>query len=197
VAPESPPARWWIAVAIGLVVAGGAGAGCSLANGSESDRGGAPGEALGAALPLGGCPNRPPGSSPAIVDASSGTYAAHVVAFDSASLSLEFDVVQWLSGEDAIEVYRRDHPDDPQGMPPDDYVLVNESPQVRTAPLRRDATILLPPSLEVADASVSAATVDDLTSFVPTAGPAEEFGNIFWLTFGAGEVTDLCFQYRP
>jgi hypothetical protein len=187
----------WIAAAIGLVVAIGAGAGCTFGNAPESDRGAAPGAALGAALPLEGCPNRPPGSSPAIVDATSGTYAAQIVAFDSANLSLEFDVVQWLSGEDAIEVYRRDHPDDPQGTPPDDYVLVNESPQVRTASLRRDATIVLPSSLQPADASSSPATVDDLTSFLSSAGPAEDLGNIFWLTFGAGEVTDLCFQYRP
>jgi hypothetical protein len=210
-----------------VVIAGGIGAGVLVADRSGSDRGATTGAALADALPdpdsgsptagsstpeapdpdtdastpetpppTGGCPNRPPGSSPAIFDASSGTYAAHIVAFDRGALTLDFDVVQWLSGEDANEAYRRDNPGDPTGTPPNDHHLVNETPLVRTAPLRPDAAILLSPSLQVGDATVSAATVDDLASFLATSGPAE-VGTVFWLTFGAGEVTDVCFQFRP
>jgi hypothetical protein len=138
------------------------------------------------------CPQRPEGSSPSIFDAAAGTYAAHLTAVDAAALSLSFDVVQWLTGTDAVDAYHVDNPADPDG-PPNDYYVVNANSEVRTAPVGAGATVLLVRLAADGTAAVSPGTVDELPAYLELAFPDD----VYWLTFAAGEIVEICEQYRP
>jgi hypothetical protein len=131
------------------------------------------------------CPQRPSGSSPAAFDPSGGTYAAQSVTVEGAS-ELGFDVVQWLSGDDADEAYERETGDDTGA--PNDYFIVNESSELRTAPVADDAAIYVLRT----DGDAGSLHAVSLAE-VPTDDP----DRTFWLTLDDGVVTDVCQQYRP
>jgi hypothetical protein len=142
-----------------------------------------------AVVVLSDCPERPQGSSPAVFDESQGTYAATIDDFDVQG-AVTFDVVQWLSGEEANEAYERETGDS-RGVP-NDYYIVNEQQALRTAPLASDASLVV-----LADR----ATASTLTSVLPHELDrhldGEYEGATYWLTFADGAITDLCQQYRP
>jgi hypothetical protein len=140
--------------------------------------------------PSGSCPERPAGSSPAEFDDSAGTYAVHVQEVDLAARSVSFDVVQWLVGQDAIDAYHQEVADDPDG-PSNDYYVVNENDTVRTAAISESATVHLV-RLGVGDISVKPGTVEELPSYLEATSLT-----IWWLTFDAGHVVEICEQYTP
>ena len=105
--------------------------------------------------------------------------------------SLRFDVVQWLSGEDARQAWAEHYPDDPTG-PPNDYLIVNESERVRTAPVERDATVFLTHLGTDGTASVEPDTIEALGSYI-----SDATSDTYWLTFDSNAITEICEQYRP
>jgi hypothetical protein len=82
-----------------------------------------------------------------------------IEAFDPGTPSVSFDVVQWLSGQDAVDDYHLEFPDDPDG-PPNDYRVRNGNPLVRTAPVAADAIVWLVRLSEEASADISLGTLD-------------------------------------
>lgn len=136
---------------------------------------------------LGSCPSQGR-TSPAVFDDRSGTYAAQSVTFDDSAGVITFDVVQWLSGQDAWDAYLREHPDDPSG-PPNDYMIINEDPRTRSLPLGDGASILLLGE----GASLGTSFASELGDHLQANGPED----VYWLTVDAGVVTELCQQYRP
>lgn len=139
------------------------------------------------------CPNRPPGSSPAVFDNTTGTYAAIIESIDTDSLVVTFDVVQWLSGQDATDAYHQQHPDDSNG-PPNDYWIRNDNPTLRDAPVAADADVLLVRLSTDSSADVSAGTLTELPAyFTQTPLPF----TLYWLTFDAETIVGICEQYTP
>jgi hypothetical protein len=139
------------------------------------------------------CRKPPSGSSPAVFDASRGTYAAFITAFNPESATATFDVVQWLSGSDARTAWARDHPDDPLGPIPNDYYLVNASSQRRNARIRTNATVLLIHNSTDYTAALEPDRLANLPSYLARGSPED----VYWLTFDSGEITYVCEQYRP
>ncbi len=146
---------------------------------------------------------RPQGSSPATFDPAGGIYAAHIVAYDSGFLT--FDMVQWLSGEDAVEAYRHDEPGSADG-PPNDYYVVNESDQTRTAPVVAGATVRLLHMAgpgrtldERANLALEPGSLAELPEYLATGYPE----TVYWLTVNVSSsrsgyvITGICEQYRP
>lgn len=154
-----------------------------------------PGEAshaAGGAEPIHDCPNRSTGSSPKDLGAT-GTFAAHLVKVDERSRQLQFDMVQWLVGEDAVVAYHAENPTEPDG-PPADYWIANENPLVRAAPVAADASVLLVRLAQDQSADLDAGTLDELPDYLtqPTSPHTT-----WWLTFSAGTITQICEQYTP
>ena len=149
------------------------------------------------AVSTGDCPHRPTGSSPAVFDHRAGTYAAQDLAFDPQAQAIDFDVVQWLVGDDARAAYFADNPQvDPSTRgegPPGDYYIADESDAVRTAAVRPDVQVRLTHLANNSDAAVEPDTLVGLVDQL-AAGHAEA---VFWLTFEAGSVVEICEQYRP
>ncbi|MEZ5167775.1 MAG: hypothetical protein R2695_15295 [Acidimicrobiales bacterium] len=140
---------------------------------------------------LGDCPNRPAGSSPAEFDAAAGTYAASIESFDPTSMVMSFDVVQWLSGQDAVDAYHEVYPDDPSG-PPNVYWVRNESPVTREASVDAAADLLLVRLETDLSADVSPGELTELPTYLGRTPFA-----FFWLTFENGSVVAICEQYTP
>jgi hypothetical protein len=136
------------------------------------------------------CPDAPGGSSTAVVDEQTGTYAATIAAYLPSARSMTVDIVQWLVGDEAAEAYRAETGE--ADGPPNDYYVVNTTPQLRTLPVSPDVTVLLVALSEDSSADVSLHRDDDLVAHLDqgTAGP-------FWITIEAGQVTQICEQYVP
>lgn len=134
---------------------------------------------------LADCPHRPSGSSQGVFDPSGGTYAAQRLAVEGTD-HLRFDIVQWLSGMDADDAYFRETGDDSGA--PNDYFTINESDEVRSAPVAEDAAI----HVLRADGYASSLHPVSLKDV-----PIDEPERTFWLTFADGSVTEICQQYRP
>lgn len=121
-----------------------------------------------------------------------GIYAATITSVDPDSRSLSFDVVQWLSGQDAIDDYHDEYPDDPDG-PPNDFRVRNDNPTIRTAPVADDARIRLVQLSVDQSADVSNGTLDELPDYL-----VEGFSSTtWWLTFDSGSIVEICEQYVP
>jgi hypothetical protein len=140
----------------------------------------------------GSCPNQVRGSSPAEFDAAEGTYAVQAVAYDAATGDVTFNVVQWLSGEDAVEAWQQANPDDPEG-PPNDYLIVDENDRLRTAPLDAQAAVLLTHLATDSTPSVEPEPIDGLAAYLD----GQPAGTTYWVTFADDEITTLCEAYRP
>ncbi len=137
------------------------------------------------------CPHRPPGSSPADFDGD-GTYAALIDSVGLAQSAVAFDIVEWLSGQDAIDDYHLEFPDDPEG-PPNDYRIRNEEPELRAASVSPDLAVWLVRLTEDSSADIDAGTLDELPTYLDDGG----FGSPWWLTFEDGVITEICEQYVP
>ena len=135
-----------------------------------------------------------PKSSPATFDDDHGTYSAYITAASPASRDVTYDVVQWLSGDAAADAYHRDYPDDPDG-PPNDYYIVNASPQLRTSRVTDGEPLWLLATVGDA-ASLAGRSFDDLAADVGATSATTGY-RTYWLTFDKGTITNVCEQYRP
>lgn len=141
----------------------------------------------------------PPRNSPQKDSDASGHHAVFLTGIDQEKSTVTYDVVSFYFGEEAIEPYRRDYPEEETG-PANDYYIVNEKVQLRT--------------LEVAaDACLAAQTTNDSTSVKALlslkelskalesqwdpADPSVLSGNPFWITKENGRITAIRQQYIP
>lgn len=139
------------------------------------------------------------GSSPSHYDPAGGQYAVHLTDLDVPERSVSFDVIQFLVGDDAVDAYHRDVPDDPEG-PPNGYYIVNQSQTVRSAAVDTAVTVRLVRLREDGNADLDAGTFDELPTYLVDYQLQDEpwlSANPFWLTLHDGAVTDICEQYVP
>ena len=128
-----------------------------------------------------------------------GRHPVYITAVDVPGRALTFDVIQFLTGQDAIDAYHADHPDDPEG-PPNDFYIVNANPRLRTAGIAPDATVMLVRLSEDSSADLDPGTFEELPAYLaatpPSEGPALS-ASPFWLTVEGGVVTAIEEQYLP
>lgn len=138
----------------------------------------------------------PPGSeAPAAPVIEDGRHAVHLTGLAVEARTIEFDVIQWLTGEAAREAYTADHPDDP-GYPPNDYYIVNENPRLRVLPVADDVTVTV---LEHGFEPMQIA-FEDLPAFLAgDAFPDDQslWHSPFWLTVRDDTITAIEEQYIP
>jgi hypothetical protein len=132
------------------------------------------------------------------LEPSDGTYGVIVLGTSGtapAELSLDFDVVQWLTGEPAVEAYVAAHPEDPDAAegPPNDYFVLNEHEAMSSAPVAPDADVWLVRLAGTGSADVEPGSVDELPDYLTTGSG----GGLYWLTFAGGTIVGVCEQYVP
>ena len=138
------------------------------------------------------------GSSDGVFDDATGTYATLLTELDPDAGTISFDVVQWYVGEDAIDAWQDEYPDDPYG-PPNDYFVRNDNPAVRTAQIAADPTVFLVRMLEDQDADLDPGTLDELPAYLASQPGEDGYAshNFYWLSFSNGSVHRICEQFTP
>ncbi len=132
------------------------------------------------------------------VDLADGRHPVFLHDVDLAGRTLTVDVIQFLTGQDAVVAYQADHPDDPDG-PPNDYYIVNVNPRLRTLPVAAEVEVSLVllhlgEGVELKPRSW-ATLLDDLAGGAPADGLVS--ASPFWLTLDHGVVVGIEEQYLP
>lgn len=133
------------------------------------------------------------GDSDGGLDLDDGRHPAYLTNVDVAGRTLTFDVIQFLTGDEATAAYQAETGE--TDTPPNDYFIVNENPKLRTAPVSSGVTVQLVRLADDSDADLDAGTWDELPAYLAQPG-IQEFSP-FWLTVSGGEVTAIEEQYLP
>jgi hypothetical protein len=137
-----------------------------------------------------------PAATPILED---GRHPAYLVQLDVPGRTVTVDVIQFLTGDEAIAAYREDTPEDPDGDPPNDYFIRNDNPRLRTLPVAADVTVAVVRLGEPSGAGSVPSTFEDLPAHLDEQPPAEGrlAWNPYWLTVEDGEVVAIDEQYLP
>jgi hypothetical protein len=128
---------------------------------------------------------------------AAGRHPVFFTDFDVAGSTVEFDLVQYLTGDEA-RAYAEEH-EDQWGDDYYDQYVVNENPRLRTLPVAGDVQITV---LQTADSTISPhpITFRELPGYV---GPDQGFAtphlgsSVFWLTVRDATVVAIQEQYTP
>jgi hypothetical protein len=142
-----------------------------------------------------GSPAAGESEAPTTAVLADGRHPVFFTGFDVAGSTVEFDLVQYLTGDEA-HAYAEAHEDEYGDDYYDQYV-VNENPRLRTLPVAGDVEITV---LQTAESTNSphAITFRELPGYV---GPDQGFAtphlgaNVFWLTVRDGSVVAIDEQY--
>jgi hypothetical protein len=139
-------------------------------------------------------PTTSPPAEPVLED---GRHPVYLTAIDVAGGRVEFDLIQFLTGDEAIAAYGEDYPDDPGG-PPNDYYIINDNPRLRRLPVTGDVKVTVldwnggfqPMVIAFADLPTELAAgpipYDDRLAAMPV-----------WLTVHDDTITAIQEQYIP
>ena len=123
-----------------------------------------------------------------------GRHAVRITNVDVSGRTVEFDVIRFLTGDEATAAYREDHPADPNGFPENDYYIVNDNPRLRTLPVADDVTVTV---LATGEPEPTANSPHPI-AFAELPGYIAQFGaGPFWLTVNGGNLVAVEQQYVP
>jgi len=146
-------------------------------------------------------PSQPPTRAPSTTAAPAlqdGRYPAFVIAIGPDARTVTFDLIQFLTGAQADEAYRRDHPGG-GSTAPDPFYIVNSNPLLRTLPVRADATVavLAPPLSGTTLKTITLAQLPGFFASVSGNWGERLWPNPFWLTVRDKAIVGLQEQYLP
>jgi hypothetical protein len=128
-----------------------------------------------------------------------GRHPVFLTALDTTARTVEFDLIQFLTGDEAVVAWDTAHPDQPGG-PPNDYFIVNENPRLRVLPLADHVTVTVPSFEGGAGLHAQPIPLTDLPARLagnPMPYDGRLWPNPFWLTVEHGKVTAMDEQYIP
>jgi hypothetical protein len=135
-------------------------------------------------------------TAPVLAD---GRHPVYLVELDVPGGGVTFDLIQFLTGDEAITAYREDTPEDPEGDPPNDYFIRNDNPRLRTLPVADDVAVTVVRLGEASGAGSVPSSFEELPDHLAEQPPAEGrlAWNPYWLTVEQGEVVAIDEQYLP
>jgi hypothetical protein len=138
---------------------------------------------------------------PPTTSSRTGRHPTYLTSSTSRRRSVTFDVIQFLTGEEAIAAYEEDVPEDPDVGPPNDYWIRNVSSRLRTLPIAPDVAVTVVRLGRAergrrrdVDAGRAAGPPRRRRPARPTVGWA---WSPFWLTVEDGVVVAIEEQYLP
>jgi len=133
-----------------------------------------------------------------------GRHPVYLTGIDTTAGTLEFDVVQWFTGDAAIEYVEAHEDEYPDGyeaieetghLPYDDLMVVNENPRLRTLQVAPDTEVQV---LQGADGGYLPHMIDfaELPAhFEQHDYQLGEYYTVFWLTVRDGEIVAIEEQF--
>lgn len=140
----------------------------------------------------------PDESGPIAAEFEDGRHAVYLHGIDVDHHRMTVDVIQFLSGSDAIEAYRADNPGETEG-PPNDYYIVNHDPRLHTLPVAETVTVELVRLHEDGDADLDPGTWGELRDYLAEyqTDDGRLSHNPFWITVHSHVVVSIKEQYVP
>ena len=139
----------------------------------------------------------PPTSASAEHVLEDGRHPVYLTGIDVAGRSVEFDLIQFLMGDEAIAAWDEAHPDD-HGGPPNDYFIINDNPRLRRMPVAHDVAVtVLDWDGGFQPFVVAFADLPAELAGRPTLDEGGIGVNPFWLTVHDDTVTAIEEQYTP
>jgi hypothetical protein len=128
-----------------------------------------------------------------------GRHPVYLVELDVPRREVTFDLIQFLTGDEAITAYREDTPEDPEGDPPNDYFIRNVNPQLRTLPVADDVAATVVRLGEASGAGSVPSSFEELPAHLDEQPAADGrlAWNPYWLTVEQGEIVAIDEQYLP
>ena len=140
-----------------------------------------------------------PSASPSPVLAD-GRNAVYLTGLNAGGKTVTFDLIEFLTGDAAKALWKKEHPDNPDG-PDNDYMIVNNNTKLRTLPVAADATCLVLATLGSTDtkkigfAALPAFLKEQHRDIALT--PPQIAALPFWLTVKDGTVVKFEEQFLP
>jgi hypothetical protein len=126
-----------------------------------------------------------------------GRHPVYLAAIDLGGRTVEFDLIQFLTGDEAVAAWDEDHPDTPGG-PPNDYYIVNDNPRLRTLPVAEQVAVtVLDWNAGFTPTTVAFADLPTELADGPVSYETRLRGNPFWLTVEDDTVIVMEEQYTP
>jgi hypothetical protein len=191
-------------VGVLLLLAVGTATGCTAKTGNQAG-GPTPTAATGSSSPApdpGGTPGGEEGAgtssaSPVLQD---GRHPVFLTGLDASGRAVTFDLIQFLTGDEAKKAWLKLHPDQPDG-PDNDYFIVNDNPRLRTLPIADPVQIMVLDLGSPSGVTSVSITLDALPAHLakekPAAGDKRLSYNPYWLTVAGGQVTRVEEQFVP
>lgn len=135
-------------------------------------------------------------SEPATSVLADGRHPAYLTAIDTGARTLTFDVIQYLTGEEATKAFQRDNPG-VEGGPPNGYYILNVNPRLRTLPVRRD--VLVEVLWLGGNPGPDTITFEQLPDYFANDLIEDKYlwYDPFWLTVRGGRIDAIAEQYIP
>src|SRR6266545_870968 len=137
-------------------------------------------------------PTEAPAPAAAPVDApepesvlEDGRHPVQLTDVDVSGATVEFDLVQFLTGAEADRVWAERDPNEPPGAP-NDYLVVNDNPRLRTLPVLSGVPVTVAYLDPMGGDDSSPIAFADLPGYLNASG----HGSMFWLTVHDGTVVD-------
>lgn len=132
-------------------------------------------------------------ASPTVL--ADGRHAAYLTSLNVGKKTLSFDKIDFLTGDAAKKAYLKANPGETDG-PPNDYMIVNDNPLVRTLPITDAATIT------IVDMTGSVTSKKTTLAALPAYFAADKGGKYlwhdpFWLTVKNGQIRKMEEQFLP
>jgi hypothetical protein len=145
----------------------------------------------------GGVATRPPKTSPPAKPVlADGRHPVFLTDIDVGGRGVKFDLIQFLTGDEADSAWHEDYPDQPGGAP-NGYYIVNDDPQLRRLPVADEVAVTVL-DWNAGFQPLVVAFADLPTELAARAHPGEPLGvNPFWLTVDDGTITAIEEQFIP
>lgn len=189
-------ARGWLAIVLSVGVLG-------LATACSGEVGHRSGPATASAPTPAGTPSGEgalgtPTAAPILGD---GRHPVYLTNLDLSRRIVTFDLIQFLTGAEAAEIWAMAHPDEPTG-PPNDYLIINDNRRLRALPIDDTARVTVVNTTDATGGIASVKiTVEDLPAHLARQRPETMDGWLsytpYWLTVVNGQVTEVEEQFLP
>lgn len=127
-----------------------------------------------------------------LLDLADGRHAAYVTELSLADRKATVDVIQILTGQEAIDAFERDNPG--EDGPPNDYYIVNANKKLRTGTITPEAPVKLVKLAQDSNADLNDATLEEMDAYLKT---VDRLVVPFWFTVAGGRITEIEEQYLP
>jgi hypothetical protein len=137
------------------------------------------------------------GGGQAPAPAETAKKSVFIRAVDLKARTITVEPMQFLTGAAAVKAYRRDHPGNANGSPPNDHYIVKNSQERKVLPLAKGAIVKLVNVGGTPHTEPVAVPEAKLAGYAGITKDENGFAAPFWITIRDGKVAEIDEQFVP